>query len=71
MTLTKAKQLFFKLGAQQYYDLCNDWMDESDVRFAVRKGIIPELAFQAMCRGEIPAWAVKQKINSMPTAMIG
>lgn len=71
MTLTKAKQLFIKLGAQQCYDLCNDWMDEADVHSAVRKGIIPELAFQAMCRGAIPERAVKQKINSMPTAMIG
>ncbi len=71
MIIKKAKQLHKQLGAQQYYDLCNEWLEEQDVLFSLREGIIPELAFQAMCRGEIPERAVKQKINAMPTEMIG
>lgn len=51
MTLTKAKQLFIKLGAQQCYDLCNDWMDEADVHSAVRKGIIPEFSISSNVSG--------------------
>ncbi|KAF0361403.1 hypothetical protein [Pediococcus acidilactici] len=71
MTITKAKQLYSPLGMQQCYELCNDWLDEQDILFAVKNKIIPELTFQAISKDVIPAWAVKQKINSMPTVMIG
>lgn len=71
MTITKAKQLHSQLGMQQCYELCNDWLDEQDILFAVKNKIIPELTFQAICKDVIPACAVKQKINAMPTAMIG
>ena len=71
MRLNKAIQLHRQLGLSQCYDLCNEWLDEQDILFAIKNKIIPELTFQAMCRGDIPERAVKQKINVMPTAMIG
>ncbi|MCT1175825.1 hypothetical protein [Pediococcus pentosaceus] len=68
----QAKKLHAQLGMSQWYELCNDWLDEADILFALKQkpSMIPELAFQGMCRGAIPEYAVKRKINAMTVPMI-
>lgn len=51
MNINKAKELHSQLGMTQWYELCNDWLDETDILFALKQkpSMIPELAFQGMC----------------------
>lgn len=72
MKAEQAKKLHAQLGMSQWYELCNDWLDETDILFALKQkpSMIPELAFQGMCRGAIPEYAVKRKINAMTVPMV-
>ncbi|OIM96513.1 hypothetical protein BIY40_00215 [Pediococcus acidilactici] len=60
MTITKAKQLRSQLGMQQCYELCNDWLDEQD--FLQSKIKIPELTFQAICKGCHSSMVCKKRL---------
>jgi hypothetical protein len=72
VNLKRAYSLHSQLGMTQWYELCRDWLDESDILFALNQkpSMIPELAFQGMCRGDIPEHAVKQKIKAMTVPMV-
>ncbi|MCM6810353.1 hypothetical protein NE287_06175 [Pediococcus pentosaceus] len=79
MRAEQAKKLHAQLGMTQWYELCNDWLDEKDILRAINPpkingkkapSMIPELAFQGMCRGDIPEYAVKRKINAMTVPMV-
>lgn len=79
MRAEQAKKLHAQLGMSQWYELCNDWLDEEDILRAINApkingkkapSMIPELAFQGMCRGAIPEYAVKRKINAMTVPMV-
>lgn len=72
MRAEQAKKLHAQLGMSQWYELCNDWLDETDILFALKQkpSMIPKLAFQGMCRGAIPEYAVKRKINAMTVPMV-
>lgn len=79
MNIDKAKELHSQLGMTQWYELCNDWLDEEDILRAINPpkingkkapSMISELAFQGMCRGAIPEYAVKRKINDMTVPMV-
>lgn len=72
MRAEQAKKLHAQLGMSQWYELCNDWLDETDILFALKQkpSMIPELAFQGMCRGAIPEYAVKRKIKAMTVPMV-
>lgn len=79
MRAEQAKKLHAQLGMSQWYELCNDWLDGEDILRAINPpkingkkapSMIPELAFQGMCRGAIPEYAVKRKINAMTVPMV-
>ncbi|MCT3021095.1 hypothetical protein EFN43_08495 [Pediococcus pentosaceus] len=72
MNINRAEKLHAQLGMSQWYELCNDWLDETDILFALKQkpSMIPELAFQGMCRGDIPEYAVKRKIKAMTVPMV-
>ncbi|MCI2961050.1 hypothetical protein [Pediococcus pentosaceus] len=79
MNIDKAKEIHSQLGMTQWYELCNDWLDEEDILFAIRPqeidgqkmtSMIPELALEGMCRGAIPEYAVKRKIKAMTVPMV-
>ena len=70
MKLERAMKLHAQLTQPQMYDLCRDYLDEQDILFSIKNKMIPELAFQAICRDVIPEYAVKTKLQQQALTII-